>query len=149
MKAIVYHNYGPPEVLQCADIERPVAGDNEVLLKVCAAGVNPPDWHLMKGTPRIIRLLIGLRKPKEIRLGRDVAGQVEAVGRNVTKFKPGDEVFGAAVKRHSLSIRVLPSRMAIKPEKATLSKRLLYLWRHSPPCRAFATRDRSGQATKS
>ncbi len=95
MKAIVYHNYGSPDVLRCEEIGKPTAGENEVLIKVRAASVNPFDWHLMRGKPYIARILFGLRKPRNTRLGVDVAGQVEAVGRNVTQFKPGDEVFGA------------------------------------------------------
>ena len=94
MRAIVYHRYGSPDVLRCEEIEKPTAGDNEVLIKVRAASVNPYDWHFMRGTPYLLRMMAGLRKPKATRLGADVAGQVEAVGRNVTQFKPGDEVFG-------------------------------------------------------
>ncbi len=95
MKAIVYRNYGSPDVLRCEEIEKPTAGDDEVLIKVRAASVNPYDWRLMRGKPLFLRLMIGgLRKPKNTRPGRDGAGQVEAVGRNVTQFKPGDEVFG-------------------------------------------------------
>ena len=93
MKAIVYHSYGPPDVLKCEEIEKPSAGDNEVLIKVRAAAVNPVDL-LFRGTSYMIRIMTGLRKPKDTRLGVDVAGQVEAVGRNVTQFKPGDAVFG-------------------------------------------------------
>jgi NADPH:quinone reductase-like Zn-dependent oxidoreductase len=95
MKAIVYHNYGSPDVLKCEEIEKPAAGDGEVLIKVRAASVNPLDWHFMRGTPYFVRMMTGLRKPKIARLGVDVAGQVEAVGGNVTQFKPGDEVFGS------------------------------------------------------
>ena len=95
MKAIVYHRYGSPDVLKCEEIEKPAAGDDEVLIKVRAASVNPADAHLMKGRPYIGRLVFGLRKPKLTRPGFDVAGQVEAVGRNATQFKPGDEVFGS------------------------------------------------------
>ncbi len=94
MKAIVYHRYGPPDVLQCEEIEKPTAGDNEVLIKVRAASVNPYDWHFMRGEPYLLRLMAGLRAPKETRLGVDVAGQVEAVGKNITQFKAGDPVFG-------------------------------------------------------
>jgi NADPH:quinone reductase-like Zn-dependent oxidoreductase len=94
MKAIVYENYGPPDVLQFKEIATPAPADNEVLIKVRAASVNPLDWHFMRGEPWFIRLMIGLRKPKDERLGVDVAGVVEAVGKNVTQFKPGDEVFG-------------------------------------------------------
>ncbi len=94
MKAIVYSNYGSPDVLKCEEIEKPTAGDDEVLIKVRAASVNPLDWRIMKGRPYSLRILFGLRKPTIARPGRDVAGQVEVVGRNVTQFKPGDEVFG-------------------------------------------------------
>jgi NADPH:quinone reductase-like Zn-dependent oxidoreductase len=95
MKAITYHNYGSPDVLEYEEIEKPVPNDNEVLIKVRAAALNALDWRLMRGGPVVVRLMMGgLRKPKETRIGRDVAGQVEAVGRNVTQFKPGDEVFG-------------------------------------------------------
>src|ERR1700751_6317051 len=95
MKAAVYRQYGPPDiVVQISDIEKPVPKDDELLIKVRAASVNPLDSHLMKGGPYIVRVLLGLGKAKIKRPGVDVAGQVEAVGRNVTQFKPGDEVFG-------------------------------------------------------
>ena len=95
MKAAVYTRYGPPgDVVQIADVEKPVPKDNEVLMRVRAASINPLDWRFMRGKPAIGRLVFGLRKPKITRPGVDVAGQVEAVGRNVTQFKPGDDVFG-------------------------------------------------------
>jgi NADPH:quinone reductase-like Zn-dependent oxidoreductase len=94
VKAIVYCDYGSPNVLRVENIEKPVPNDNQVLVRVRAAAVNPLDWHYMRGTPYIGRLGMGLRKPAETRLGVDFAGVVEAVGKNVTKFKPGDEVFG-------------------------------------------------------
>ncbi len=95
MKAAVYTRYGPPlDVLQIKDVEKPVPKDNEVLIRVRAASVNPLDGGSMKGGGRIAN---GLRKPKITRLGVDVAGQVEAIGRNVTQFKPGDAVFGACL----------------------------------------------------
>src|SRR6202521_5181487 len=94
MKAIVYQNFGSPDILRFKEIDKPTPADNEVLIKVRAASVNPLDWKLMKGGPFILRLLLGLGKSKIKRPGVDVAGQVEAVGRNVTQFKPGDEVFG-------------------------------------------------------
>src|SRR5271165_2142 len=97
MKAAVYTRYGPPDVVQIVDVEMPVPKDNEVLIKVRAASLNPIDGGLMKGNPYSARILFGLRKPKDTRPGRDVAGQVEAVGRNVTQFKPGDEVFGSCI----------------------------------------------------
>jgi NADPH:quinone reductase-like Zn-dependent oxidoreductase len=95
MKAAVYAEYGPPDVVRIADIEKPVPRGDEVLLKVRAASVNPLDFHFLRGTPYLIRILGGLRKPKETRLGVDIAGRVEAVGEGVTEFKPGDEVFGS------------------------------------------------------
>jgi NADPH:quinone reductase-like Zn-dependent oxidoreductase len=94
MKAIVYHRYGSLDVLKCEDIEKPTAGEEEVLIRVCAAAVNPLDGGSVKGGGRVVN---GLLKPKITGLGVDVAGQVEAVGRKVTQFKPGDEVFGACL----------------------------------------------------
>ena len=95
MKAIVYRRYGSPDVLKYEDIDKPTVGDDQVLIKVRAASVNPYDWHFMRGTPYLMRLMTGLRKPKVTRIGADAAGHVEAVGRKVTQFKPGDEVFGS------------------------------------------------------
>src|SRR6266853_1544216 len=97
MKGIVYRCYGSPDVLRYEDIAKPTAADNEVLVRVHAASVNPLDWHEMEGTPYIGRLDDGFGKPKNPRLGVDFAGTVEAVGKNVKRFKPGDEVFGADV----------------------------------------------------
>ena len=95
MKAVVYTNYGSPDVLEIRDIKKPVPNDDQVLIKVRTASINPLDWHFMEGTPYIMRAMgVGLRKPKDPRLGVDYAGTVEAVGKNVTQFKPGDEVLG-------------------------------------------------------
>ena len=94
MKAIVHCDYGVAN-LKLEEIEKPTPADDQILVRVRAASVNPYDWHFVEGTPKIIRLMgIGVRKPKEIRLGVDFAGTVETVGKNVTQFKPGDEVFG-------------------------------------------------------
>src|SRR5204862_5224898 len=93
MKAIVYCEYGSPDVLKFEDVEKPVPNDNQVLIKVHAASLNALDVYMIRDA-WLNRLIFGLRKPKDTRLGRDVAGQVEAVGKNVTEFKPGDEVFG-------------------------------------------------------
>jgi NADPH:quinone reductase-like Zn-dependent oxidoreductase len=94
MKAIVYCDYGLAN-LKLADIAKPTPTDDQILVKVHAASVNPLDWHFIEGTPMIMRALgVGLRKPKDTRLGVDFAGTVETVGKNVTQFKPGDEVFG-------------------------------------------------------
>src|SRR5436190_8426202 len=95
MKAVVYTRFGSPDVLEIRDIKKPVPNDDQVLVKVRAASVNPLDWHFMRGTPYVMRVMMaGIRKPKDPRLGVDYAGTVEAVGRNVTQFKPGDDVFG-------------------------------------------------------
>ena len=94
MKAITYRCYGSTDVLEFADVEKPRPTDNEVLVKVHAASVNPLDWHFMRGTPYFMRLMSGLGSPNEAGVGVDFAGTVEAVGSDVTRFKPGDEVFG-------------------------------------------------------
>jgi len=94
MKAIVYTQYGSPDVLQLQEIEQPTPKDTEILVKVHAASANPADWHIMRGAPFLARLTNGLFKPKVPRLGADLAGTVEAVGKNVSQFKVGDEVFG-------------------------------------------------------
>jgi len=98
MKAIVQDRYGSSDVLQLRDVDEPVPGDNEVLVRIHAAAVNAYDWHVMRGDPYLMRLmapaLFGFRGPKKKIRGRDFAGRVEAVGRDVTRFRPGDEVYG-------------------------------------------------------
>ena len=94
MKAIVYTEYGPPDVLQFKDVEKPAPKEDEVLVKVHAASANPADWHLMRAEPFLARLANGLLKPKHMKLGADLAGRVEAIGGNVTQFQVGDDVFG-------------------------------------------------------
>ena len=94
MKAFISENYGPPETLRMADVDKPAPSADEVLVKVLAVSVNPADWHSMRGKPLFSRITLGIRRPKHKILGVDIAGQVEAVGGNVTKFKPGDEVYG-------------------------------------------------------
>jgi len=95
MKAIVYTKYGPPDVLQLKEVEKPTPRDDEVLIKAHAASANAGDWHLLRGKPFLVRLMgYGLLKPKHKILGFDIAGRIEAVGRNVKQFQPGDEVFG-------------------------------------------------------
>ena len=96
MKAIVQDRYGPPDVLELREIERPVAGPDDVLVRVCAAGVDQGVWHLMAGQPYLVRLMgVGFRAPKVPVRGFEVAGRVEAVGGNAAGFQPGDEVFGS------------------------------------------------------
>ena len=94
-KAIMYRCYGSPDVLQLEDVPKPVPADNEVLIKVHAAAVNPLDWHYMRGSPYFMRLMSGIGAPKDETMGVDFSGTVEAVGTTVSRFKPGDAVFGA------------------------------------------------------
>src|SRR5689334_15074446 len=95
MKAIVQQTYGSPDVLEFADIDKPIVSDNDVLVRVVAAGLHAGDWHVMTGRPYMLRAIgFGLLVPKISVRGIDVAGTVEAVGRNVVEFRPGDEVFG-------------------------------------------------------
>jgi NADPH:quinone reductase-like Zn-dependent oxidoreductase len=122
MKAIVYYTYGPPDVLKCEEIEKPTPGDNEVLIKVRAASVNPADWHFIRGSPYLVRIVAGLRKPKNKRLGFDVAGQVEAVGRNVTQFKPGDQVFGSCRGAFAEYACASESAVVMKPTNVTFEQ---------------------------
>ena len=94
MKAIAQEEFGPPDVLELRDVEKPAIKDDEVLVRVRAASPNPWDWHFMRGMPYISRPQAGWRKPKNRVLGSDMAGEVEAVGKDVTRFRVGDHVFG-------------------------------------------------------
>lgn len=94
MKAITYREYGSPDVLKLEEIEKPTPKDDQVLVKVFASSINRADWYMLKGEPFMLRLEAGIQKPKRIILGADIAGQVEAVGKNVKGFKIGDDVFG-------------------------------------------------------
>jgi len=94
MKAIVRETYGPPDVLRLEEVPLPAVGDDDVLVRVQAASANAGDWHMLRGTPLPFRLVAGLRKPRFKTIGNDIAGRVEAVGRQVTRFRPGDHVFG-------------------------------------------------------
>jgi len=123
MKAIVYCDYGLPN-LKLEDVEKPFPNDDQILVKVRAASVNPYDWHFIEGTPKIMRLMgVGLRKPKDTRLGVDFAGTVEAVGKNVTQFKPGDEVFGGRGGAFAEYVCVRGNRaVALKPANLTFEQ---------------------------
>lgn len=116
MKAIVYRKYGSPDVLQLKDVEKPTYKDDEVLIKVHAASVNAYDWHFLTADIFLIRLMGGgLLRPKYTRLGADIAGRVEAVGRNVTQFRPGDEVFGMVRGGFAEYACAPESALALKP----------------------------------
>jgi len=120
MQAIVYTHYGSPRVLQLTEVEKPVPKDSEVLVKVQAASVNAYDWHFMTGSPILVRVSgSGLRRPKDPRLGVDLAGRVEAVGSAVTQFHVGDEVFGRGAGAFAEYACAREDRIALKP--ATLS----------------------------
>jgi NADPH:quinone reductase-like Zn-dependent oxidoreductase len=98
VKAIVYTQYGPPDVLELKEVEKPTPQDDEVLIKVHATSVNWADWHNLRADPFLVRLAAGLLRPKNKILGFDVAGRVEAAGRSATQFKPGDDVYGDIYK---------------------------------------------------
>ncbi len=123
MQAIVYRQYGPPEaVLHCEEVEKPAPADDEVLIKVRAAAVNPLDSHLMQGKPYGARLAFGLTRPRMTRPGRDVAGYVEVVGRNVTQFQPGDEVFGVCRGAFAEYARASAGKLVKKPASVTFEQ---------------------------
>lgn len=119
MKAIVRYRYGAPDVLRFEDVAKPVPGEGEVLVRVLAASLNPLDVHFMTGAPSVVRALSGLRRPKVPALGADVAGRVEAIGGGVTRFKPGDDVYGAG--RGTLAEYASLSEGRLAPKPSTLS----------------------------
>ncbi len=120
MKAIVCTQYGPPDVLQFTELAKPTPADNEVLIKLYAASANPVDLHLMRGKPFFLRLMSGgLRAPKRKVPGHDIAGRVEAVGRNVIQFKPGDAVFGACRGAFAEYVCAKEDNLALKPANSS------------------------------
>jgi NADPH:quinone reductase-like Zn-dependent oxidoreductase len=123
MKAIVYRCYGSPDVVKLEDVPKPTLEDDRMLVKVHASSVNPLDWHYMRGKPYVMRPEVGMGAPEDIRLGVDFAGTVEAVGKNVTQFKPGDAVFGAADGSFAdyVSVRAAGS-VAAKPANLTFEQ---------------------------
>ena len=123
MQGVVLRCYGAPEVLQLEQIAKPTPADDQLLIKVHAAALNPVDWHFMRGSPYIMRLSSGIGAPRDSRVGVDFAGTVEAVGRNVTRFKPGDEVFGGADGAVAEYVVVRESRgVALKPANVTFEQ---------------------------
>src|SRR5674476_1561170 len=115
MLAMVQDTYGSAEVLELRDIDKPAIGDDEVLVRVRAAGVNPADWAVMSGLPYIARPVYGMRQPRNAVRGTDVAGQVEAVGTGVTRVSPGDEVFGWCVGAYAECASVSEGALVLKP----------------------------------
>src|SRR5205823_5663267 len=124
MKAVVYTDYGSPDVLQIREIKKPAPNDDQVLVKVRAVSINPLDWHFIEGRPYIMRgMMGGMRKPKNPRLGVDYSGTVEAVGKNVTQFKPGDEVFGNKIGAFAEYLCPRADRaVAMKPANITFEQ---------------------------
>jgi NADPH:quinone reductase-like Zn-dependent oxidoreductase len=124
MKAITQYRYGGPETLQFEDIEKPIPKDDEVLVEVKAASLNIADWHMMTGTPYMVRLMgAGFRKPKTPGVGKDLAGVVEAVGKDVSRFQPGDEVFGEINEGSFAEYVVAPEKyLAVKPANTTFEE---------------------------
>ena len=123
MNAIVCHHYGSPDVLTLEEVEKPTAGDDQVLIRVRAAAINPLDLHLMRGKPYFTRAFSGLRKPRITRPGRDLAGQVEAVGSTVTRFRPGDEVFGVSTGgTFAEFVCARETKVALKPADVTFEQ---------------------------
>jgi NADPH:quinone reductase-like Zn-dependent oxidoreductase len=141
--------YGPPDVLQFAELATPTPADNEVMIRLCAASVNPLDLFLMKGAPWN-RAIPGLRTPKQKILGCDIAGRVEAVGRNVKQFQPGDGVFGVTGfegKGFAECVCAIEEKLARKPTCRLKTLRQCPL-RRALRCRGFVTRDEFSEATK-
>jgi NADPH:quinone reductase-like Zn-dependent oxidoreductase len=123
MKAVVQDTYGPADVLELREIDQPVVGDDEVLVRVHAAGVDPGVWHLMTGLPYLVRVMgYGLRTPKVGVRGRDVAGRVEAVGTNVSQVQPGEEVFGICEGSFAEYACARPGKLAPKPANLTFEQ---------------------------
>jgi len=120
MRAFAYDEYGSTNVLALREVERPICGDGEVLVRVEAAAVNPLDWHVLTGVPYIARAMSGLRRPRTGRLGADFAGTIEAVGTGVTRFESGDEVFGVNNATFAEYL-CLPAEGAIAPKPANVS----------------------------
>jgi NADPH:quinone reductase-like Zn-dependent oxidoreductase len=124
MKAAVHRCYGSPEVIRLEDLPKPAPAANEVLVKIHAASVNPLDWHTLRGEPYLMRLDAGFGSPKDIQLGVDYAGTVEAVGKDVTRFRPGDEVFGGTGRGSLAEYVSVPAEgaLALKPANITFEQ---------------------------
>jgi NADPH:quinone reductase-like Zn-dependent oxidoreductase len=122
MKAVVQDEYGSSDVLHLDEVEKPVPGDDDVLIRVNAASIHIGDCHMMRGMPYIMRPIFGLRRPKDRIPGTDVAGTVEAIGKNVTHFRPGDEVFGWCKGAFAEYVSVSEDALALKPANLTLEQ---------------------------
>ena len=120
---MLHRRYGPPDVLELREVEPPAVAHDEVLVRVHAASVNPVDWHGVTGTPLLVRLRSGLRSPRDQRVGLDFAGTVDAIGANVERFRPGDEVFGGSLGAFAEYVCAAASRaVALKPARLTFEQ---------------------------
>ena len=158
MKAIVQNRYGTAEVLELRDIEPPIAEDDEILVRVHAASIHADVWHVMRGVPYALRFMgAGVRRPKNLVPGTDLAGEVESVGRNVTRFRPGDEVFGQSLSanlwRHGGAFAeyaaVRAPRFEAKPASLTFEQAAAVRRPDRSRSRAFAMRAVSGRVSGS
>jgi NADPH:quinone reductase-like Zn-dependent oxidoreductase len=122
MKAIVHYQYGSPETLRLEEVDKPAVDDDRVLVRVRAASVNALDWHFMRGLPYLVRPSLGMRRPKNRLMGVDMAGHVEAVGKNVTQFHPGDEVFGARDGAFAEYVAAKEDKLVLKPANMTFEQ---------------------------
>jgi len=124
MKAIVYTKYGSPDVLALKKVEKPIPKDDEILIQVQAAATNAADWHMMRGEPFLARLSFGLFKPKNPILGIDIAGRIEAIGKNISEFKTGDEVYGGCGwgGAYAEYVCAKESNIVLKPANATFDE---------------------------
>lgn len=150
MKAIVATRYGSPDVIRFEEIAKPAPADNEILIKICAASVNPFDRNVLRGKPYFVRLMMGgLLKPKHTVLGCDIAGHVEAVGKDVTQFHPGDSVFGATLMGGFAEYAcTVESRLALKPANLSFEQAAAVPVAAITALQGFATRDASGLANR-
>jgi NADPH:quinone reductase-like Zn-dependent oxidoreductase len=122
MKAIVHHSYGPAEGLSLEEVDKPVPEPDRVLVRVRAASVNAYDWHIMRGVPYLVRMSEGMRRPRSVAMGVDLAGVVEAVGDEITEFKPGDEVLGAADGAFAEYVCAKETRLVPKPARLSFEE---------------------------
>jgi len=150
MKAIVYYKYGSPDVLKLEEVDMPTPADNELLIKVHAVSINRSDWEGLTGKPLYARIG-GLFKPGYKILGSDIAGTVEAVGKDVQQFKPGDEVFGLILNYgggFAEYARTSERALALKPAGMTFEQAAAIRRPHSLPCRGFARKDKSSRGKR-
>src|SRR5512132_1577648 len=148
MMAIVQDHYGSEDSLALDDVDRPRIEDDEVLVRVHAASVHVGDWMLMTGVPKFMRLATGLQRPKNRVPGTDVAGTVEAVGKDVTKLRPGDEVFGWCTGAFAEYARASENQFVRKRPTSPSSRRRPWGCRLQPHSSSYATRARSSRARK-